>query len=138
MEIVTRFWRQETDDLFAGYRVLVDPVWPDPETWESMLLDDWWKEVAPSDNLWKECQNNRLSTNQLKEIYRNELNARRSDIVRYLKDVPAEPLVLFSGESNKHFNTMGALYEYLLRLIWEEEYGKIFSSPPCYLADHTE
>ena len=138
MEIVARYWCQESDGLCAGYRVLVDLARPEPETWESMLLDYWWKEVAPSDHLWRECQRNRLSSDQLKENYRNELNARRNDIVRYLKAVPAEPLVLVSGECKKHFNIMETLHEYLLGLLREEETGKSFSSPPCYLADRTE
>ncbi|WP_417317185.1 DUF488 domain-containing protein [Emcibacter sp.] len=138
MDIVTRNWCHEKDHPCSGYRVLIDRNWPEGESRESMLLDAWWSELGASDEVCRARLEKGADIEQLRQTYIDELNARRPDIIRYLENVPAEPLVLVSVVSSTGFKAAEILHEYLEGLLGDEENSGRFSSPPCYLADHKE
>lgn len=56
-----------------GYRVLIDRLWPRGVSKEKAAIDEWCKEVAPSDDLRKAFHHDGLSWEAFEERYREEL-----------------------------------------------------------------
>ena len=56
-----------------GYRVLVDRLWPRGISKQRAKLDEWAKELAPSDELRKRFHRKRESWDEFRSAYRAEL-----------------------------------------------------------------
>lgn len=56
-----------------GYRVLIDRLWPRGVSKAKAAVDEWCKEVAPSDGLRKAFHHDGLSWEGFEERYRTEL-----------------------------------------------------------------
>lgn len=96
-----------------GRRYLVDRYWPRGVSKEELQLEDWLKDVAPSDELreWFDHDPQRWET--FKRRYFEELD-RGSNAVRILKDAASEGTVtLVYGARDTHHNNAVALKEYL-------------------------
>src|SRR5512147_796851 len=91
-----------------GYRVLVDRLWPRGLTKDSVRLDVWLKEIAPSDELRKWFHERRSQWLAFRDKYIDELteleklNAfeKLQDIARTRKSVT----LLFSSKDLDHNN----------------------------------
>ena len=57
-----------------GYRVLVDRLWPRGISKERAVLDDWWKDIAPSPELRKWFGHEPERFAEFAEKYRAELS----------------------------------------------------------------
>jgi len=82
----------------AGYRVLVDRLWPRGITKDGAALDEWLKDVAPSTELrrWYGHQPSRFA--EFRRRYRAELEqAPASDAARHLRDLTEARLVLLTA-----------------------------------------
>lgn len=60
-----------TDD--DGFRVLVDPVWPKKASREKTILDVWFRDLAPSPELYQLYAGNRLNWEDFVARYHSEL-----------------------------------------------------------------
>ncbi len=58
-----------------GYRVLVDRLWPRGITREKAAIDEWAKEIAPSEELRRAFAGNSANWDEFERRYRAELAA---------------------------------------------------------------
>jgi len=58
-----------------GYRVLIDHVWPRGISRERARLDEWARELAPSDDLWRWFDHDPARFTEFRGRYRRELAA---------------------------------------------------------------
>ena len=61
------------DDQPAGYRVLVDRLWPRGIAKDTLEHDEWDKDVAPSPDLRKRFHDGDLTFHNFSQAYRKEL-----------------------------------------------------------------
>ncbi|HLE83474.1 MAG TPA: DUF488 family protein [Thermoanaerobaculia bacterium] len=98
-----------------GYRVLVDRLWPRGVTKEAAALDEWAKEVAPSDGLRKELHGHSDRWREFRERYWEELDG-KGDLVEGLRQRAAGgTLTLVYAARDVERNNAVALREYLER-----------------------
>ncbi len=78
----------ESSDHHGGYRVLVDRLWPRGVRKEDAALDEWAKDVAPSDELRRWYAHDPAKFEEFAKRYRSELrrNPARA-AARHLLDV---------------------------------------------------
>lgn len=90
-------------DEASGYRVLVDRLWPRGLRKESLRLDRWAKEAAPSSDLRKWFSHDEAKFDKFRDLYRSELNnsvdayAFAQDMAEILKE--REVLLLYAAKS---------------------------------------
>ncbi len=94
-----------------GYRVLIDHVWPRGVSHERAHLDEWARELAPSDELrtWFSHVPERFK--EFRARYRNELAA-RSDELETLRERASDGrlTILYAARDREH-NTAVVLAE---------------------------
>lgn len=97
-----------------GYRVLVDRLWPRGRSKEAARLDEWLKEIAPSDQLRKWYGHEPGKWPEFKQRYFAELEDKQ-DLVGELLERAEEGTVtlLFAAKDEAHNNAV-ALKHYLL------------------------
>ncbi|HET8709025.1 MAG TPA: DUF488 domain-containing protein [Candidatus Saccharimonadales bacterium] len=98
-----------------GYRVLVDRLWPRGVSKEHAKLDEWLKEVGPSDDLRKWFGHDPAKYDEFKARYEKEL-AENPAFKELQKIVSQQPTVtlLYSAHDELH-NQAVVLKEYLLK-----------------------
>ena len=72
-----------------GYRVLVERLWPRGATRNDARIDDWARELAPSDELRRWYDHNPARFDEFRRRYMRELSAKRprlSEIRRRARD----------------------------------------------------
>jgi uncharacterized protein YeaO (DUF488 family) len=90
-----------------GYRVLVDRVWPRGITRERARLDEWARELAPSDELrrWFGHAPERFA--QFRDRYRSELEAHAEELERLRRRAQDGPVtVLYGARDERHNNAV--------------------------------
>lgn len=93
----------EDPDPADGYRVLVDRLWPRGVSKEEAELDEWCKEVAPSDELRKWFDHDPDRWEEFRERYRNELNERRSECRQLIDRCDGNRLsLLYAAKDTEH------------------------------------
>lgn len=99
-----------------GYRVLVDRLWPRGVSKEDAKLDEWNKNIAPSDALrkWFDHKENRFG--EFKERYKNELKDHQEDLERIAAIAQKKPLTLLFGAKNEEMNQAVVLQDLLNHL----------------------
>ncbi|HEY9039749.1 MAG TPA: DUF488 domain-containing protein [Roseovarius sp.] len=111
MDIRTRRAYEEMAEN-DGYRVLVDRIWPRGVSKEDLDLDEWCKEVAPSDELRKWFDHDPEKWDQFQRRYRNELD--RNDSVKALIErVRDGRVTLIYGAKDETHNNAVALRDWL-------------------------
>ncbi len=114
----------EPIDPADGRRYLIDRLWPRGLRQESLLLDGWLKELAPSDELrtWFGHDPSRYPV--FRERYRRELAA-HPDLLHRLRQEAAEGTVtlLFAARDTEHCNAS------VLRELLEER-SNLRPAPP--------
>lgn len=101
----------EEDD---GYRLLVDRLWPRGVSKEQLQLDDWLKDLSPSNELRKWIHKNPAKFEQFRVKYYAELD-QKDELVKKLKDLAKEnqKLTLIYASKNREQNNATVLKEYL-------------------------
>ncbi len=106
--------RRAYDDMAEndGYRVLVDRIWPRGVAKEDLDLDDWCKDIAPSDELRKWFDHDPDKWDEFQKRYRKELD--HNDAVKDLVDKARDGRVtLIYGAKDETHNNAQALRDYL-------------------------
>ncbi|MBI1390456.1 MAG: DUF488 family protein [bacterium] len=85
------------------YRVLVDRVWPRGVKKESLNLDEWLKQIAPSSDLRKWFGHDPTRWEEFQERYRRELEAQGDELARLAALASKKTLVLlYSARDAEH------------------------------------
>jgi len=101
----------EKDD---GYRVLVDRLWPRGISKEKLNLDEWLKDIAPSDELRKWIHSNPKKFDEFVHKYHAELD-QKDQLVTKLKELTEkdQKVTLIYASKNREQNNAVVLKEYL-------------------------
>lgn len=94
-------------DAADGYRVLIDHVWPRGVSRERAKLDEWARELAPSDELrtWFDHRPERFT--QFRTRYRKELSNDPDEIERLRALAGRGPVtVVYAARDERHNNAV--------------------------------
>lgn len=102
----------EKRDLTDGKRILVDRLWPRGIKKSTQNLDEWMKDVAPSDELRKWFAHDPGKWDEFKERYRTELEGSRGfeQLVKLAKET--DITLVYSAKDAEHNNAV-ALAEFV-------------------------
>ena len=97
----------DPSDSSDGHRVLIDHVWPRGVSHERAALDEWARELAPSDDLRKWFDHVPERFSEFRTRYRDEL-AGRSDRLDELRQRAARGRVtiLYAARDREHNNAV--------------------------------
>ena len=103
------------DGTKDGRRVLVDRLWPRGIKKEEAHIDEWLKEVSPSDELRKWFAHDPEKWADFKKCYASEIRE-HSDLLNRLRTEAAEGTItlLYSAKDEEHNNAV-ALRELLMK-----------------------
>ena len=100
----------ESDD---GYRVLVDRLWPRGIGKKRAALDEWAKEIAPTNELRQWFNHDPEKFTEFSERYRKELDE-NSAAIKARNDWPNHPIVtLLYSAKDAEFNQAVVLKQWL-------------------------
>jgi uncharacterized protein YeaO (DUF488 family) len=96
-----------------GYRVLVDRLWPRGVSKERAALDEWARELAPSDELrrWFNHQPERYP--EFRKRYREELQTQSAKLQDLRERAKQENVTLLYGARDREHNEARVLAEVL-------------------------
>ncbi len=96
-----------------GTRILVDRLWPRGLSKASLKLDEWMKDISPSNELRKEFGHHEGKWGEFQKRYFKELDE-HPDLVKQLIQISrAEKLTLLFAAKDVEHNNAVALKEYL-------------------------
>lgn len=96
-----------------GTRVLVDRLWPRGVSKEDAALDDWVKEVAPSDELRKWFDHDLEKWDEFCRRYHRELDEKEKLVARLGAEAEDGTLTLVYAAKDREHNNAVALKHYL-------------------------
>lgn len=99
-----------------GYRVLVDRIWPRGVSKEEADIDEWMKEIAPTDQLRKLYHDNRISWGEFRKLYLSELKENRDNLRPLTEKAEEKKVTLVYGSKDKEKNNAVVLKQYLKML----------------------
>lgn len=98
-----------------GKRILIDRLWPRGVKKEEAKIDEWLRDVAPSDELRKWFSHDPSKYQEFKKRYVKELEKKSELLERIKKEAKKEAVtLLFSAKDTEH-NNATALKEILSR-----------------------
>lgn len=103
----------EEDD---GLRVLVDRIWPRGKSKEELQLDEWLKEIAPSEKLRKWFDHDPEKFDEFKNRYEKELNNSREQVRHLAEKAHDHDVTLVYGAKDREHNQAVVLKEYLEKI----------------------
>lgn len=118
---IKRVYEQPSDD--DGKRVLVDRLWPRGLSKERAEIDQWAKEVAPSDKLRKWFKHDPKKWEAFRKRYRAELegNLRAKKILKSIADdSKIGRVTLLYGARSKNYNNAIVLKDLIVELAGTE------------------
>lgn len=96
-----------------GIRILVDRLWPRGVSKEQAKIDDWLKEIAPSQDLRRWFGHDRTRWPEFKRRYFQELAEKRELVDALLARAAKEKLTFLYAARDEQCNNAVALVEYL-------------------------
>ena len=100
-----------------GYRILVDRLWPRGISKENAHLDDWKKEVGPTNELRKWFNHEPEKFSKFNERYRAELkiNPALTELIAQVEKIlPDQDVILLYGAKDEEHNQAIILKEVLI------------------------
>ncbi|MCA9125081.1 MAG: DUF488 family protein [Planctomycetales bacterium] len=94
----------DVEDSIEGYRVLVDRIWPRGVSKETLDLDQWAKELAPSTDLRKWFAHDPVKWDEFQDRYRSELSQKMEARQTLLDDAKDKPIVLIYAAKDRDHN----------------------------------
>ena len=110
----------DLDAKSDGIRLLVDRLWPRGIAKKVIDLDDWIKEVAPSNELRKWFGHDPEKWDDFRKCYRAELSENPDAVRRCLEWLRKDNVTLLYGARDKEHNQAVVLRDYLLEKIEKE------------------
>jgi len=109
-----------------GKRILIDRLWPRGLRTEDAAIDDWLKELSPSDELRRWFNHEPEKWQEFRRRYRKELSSpeKREILKRIAKEAAHSDITLVYGASETEYNNARVLAE----LIGEATKGKTVHS----------
>lgn len=104
-------WRKED-----GFRVLVDRLWPRGVSKEEAKLEQWFKEIAPSDKLRKDFHHEDEEFEDFKKEYLQELkeNDKKEEFLTLIKEkLDLGNVTLLYAAKNETMNNAVVLKEWI-------------------------
>ncbi len=90
-----------------GYRVLIDHVWPRGISRERAQLDEWARELAPSDELRRWFDHDPARFAEFRARYRGELAAQRERVEKLRARTQTRPVtILYAARDREHNNAV--------------------------------
>jgi len=101
-----------------GYRVLVDRVWPRGRSKETLKLDQWSRELAPSTELREWFGHDPKRWTEFQQRYRDELDSdeMRARMQQLVSDAAGQRITLVYGAKDEEHNQAIVLRDVLLHL----------------------
>jgi uncharacterized protein YeaO (DUF488 family) len=94
-----------------GYRVLIDRLWPRGVSRERARLDEWARELAPSDELRKWFSHDPKRFGEFSARYRKELTAHREQVDALRRRARNETVTLVYAARDTEHNDAAVLRE---------------------------
>jgi len=91
-----------------GFRILVDRLWPRGVQKEKVKIDQWLKEIAPSDELRRWFSHDPEKWEEFKKKYEKEL-ATKQELLNQIRQAEKEEgtvTLLYSARDTKHNNAV--------------------------------
>lgn len=101
-------------DPSDGYRVLIDRLWPRGVSRERAHLNEWARELAPSDELRKWFGHDPQRFAEFRDRYRSELRAHADRIAELRDRAEQGPVTIVYGARDRKHNDAVVLAELLL------------------------
>ncbi|MBO1520103.1 DUF488 domain-containing protein [Oceanisphaera pacifica] len=99
-----------------GYRVLVDKLWPRGVSKEDAKLDDWLKEVAPSDALRQALHDEEVTWGEFRNRYLSELTHHKQSLRDLVDKAHQQQVTLVYAAKDEQHNNAVVLKQYLAML----------------------
>jgi len=99
-----------------GYRVLVDRLWPRGRAKAGLKIDEWLKELAPSETLRKAFHDAELNWGEFRKAYLGELKPHREELRRLAQIARDRRLTLVFASQDERHNNAVVLKQYLKML----------------------
>lgn len=96
-----------------GYRLLVDKIWPRGVSKEDAQLDEWNKDLAPSDDLRKWFDHDKEKFDEFTKRYKKELEEQQEDLKRIKEMAKDKRVCLLYGAKDEEHNQAVVLKEIL-------------------------
>lgn len=104
-----------------GVRILVDRLWPRGIKKEEARIDEWLKDIAPSDSLRKWYSHDPEKWSEFKKKYYSELKDKKEVLQNLMKKSEKDITLVYSSKELR-YNNANALKEYLEKNVFSEEY----------------
>ncbi len=108
---IKRVYDQPSQD--DGKRILVDRLWPRGLTKEDAQIDEWIKEIAPSNELRKWFNHDPNRWGEFKNRFFAELLGQREMVEGVINAARKGTVTLLFGSKEERFNNAVALKEYI-------------------------
>ena len=99
-----------------GYRVLVDRLWPRGLSKDKTKLDQWMKDIAPSDGLRKWFHNNPSEWAEFRRRYLSELKQYRDELRSLATRARRGHVTLVYASSDEKHNNAVVMKQYMTML----------------------
>lgn len=96
-----------------GYRLLVDRIWPRGVSRDEAELDDWVKELAPSDELRKWFDHDEDRWSEFRRRYLGELKEHRDEARKIAEKAERKTVTLLFAAKDEEHNNAVVLRQYL-------------------------
>jgi uncharacterized protein YeaO (DUF488 family) len=96
-----------------GKRILVERLWPRGLRKEEAKIDEWPKEIAPSNELRKWYSHDPAKWLEFKQRYWLELKAKQDAVSKIAKEAKESTVTFVFGSKEEKLNNAAALKEYI-------------------------
>ena len=97
------------------YRVLVDRLWPRGISKEKSGINEWLKEISPSNELRKWYNHDPAKWEEFKQLYKRELIGKQDELKRLKQlEIKHGTITLLYSSTERTYNNAAALREFLL------------------------
>lgn len=94
-----------------GYRILVDRLWPRGVSKDDLELDEWCRDIAPSDDLRKWFGHDASRWDEFRERYRSEIDEQRDLLDTIVEHTKQGRITLVFGARDEEHNNAVVLRE---------------------------
>lgn len=107
-----------------GKRILIDRLWPRGLKKEDVQIDEWVKDIAPSNQLRKWFNHDPKKWDEFKNRFFTELRGKREMVEKIINAAGKGTVTLLFGSKEERFNNAVALKEYIDAKMHASERGK--------------